>query len=223
MKPLLIAAMAGLALVPSAAALAQPSPPGPLTRGDVAATIGWLNGNKSEVQTASTNDWYDHGLYVGVAAGWYWTDHHKTQIEAGLTNSIDFQTYRSVPIGGTQGWGSSIFTYTLRRVAIGEHYQFFRNAWVHPHAGAGIDLTWERSLERADAIVGYDSTTRLTRELTPAGTVGPSTRLRVRPYVETGFKAYITPRVFFRGDLRVLARRGGFDEVLLRCGFGVDF
>lgn len=52
--------------------------------------------------------------------------------------------------------------------------------------------------------------------------LGPTTTLRVRPCLETGFKAYMTPRAYFRGDMRVLVHKG-IDEVLLRCGFGVDF
>lgn len=223
MKPLLLAVAAGVALAASTAHAQQPPPPtSPVARADVAGTIGWLNGNKTDIQAQSTNDWYNNGLYGGVQAGWYWTDHHKTEVEAGLTNGIDFRTYGSTTVNGSQEFRSSTFTYTLRRVAVGQHYQFFRNAWVHPHVGGGVDVTWERALEHADPIMAYDPVTGRSREVRPAGTFGPTTTVRVRPYVEAGFKAYITPRTFFRGDLRVLVR-GGVDEVLLRCGFGVDF
>ena len=222
MKPLLFAAIVAVALSVPAAALAQQAAPSPLARADVAGTIGWLSGNKSDVHTESNNDWYNRGLYVGAVGGWYWTDHHKTQFEAGLTNSIDFRTYGSTTINGSQGWSSSAFKFTLGRVAIGQHYQFFRNAWVHPHVGGGVDLTWERATEHAEPIMGFDPFTGRTKELRPGGTFGPSTTLHVRPYVETGFKAYASRRAFFRGDLRILAR-DGIDEVLLRCGFGIDF
>jgi hypothetical protein len=184
-------------------------------------TIGWLNGNKSDDQTDNYNDWYNRGLYVGAVGGWYWTDHHKTQVEAGITNTIRFRAYRSTVINGGQGWSASTFKFRLGRVAIGQHYQFFRNAWVHPHVGAGVDLTWERATEFAEPIIVYTPSTG-PRELRPAGTFGPTTTLRIRPYIETGFKAYASQHAFFRGDLRILAR-AGVDEVLLRCGFGIDF
>ena len=48
------------------------------------------------------------------------------------------------------------------------------------------------------------------------------TSTEVRPFVATGFKAYMTQRAFFRSDVRV-GVRDGVDEVLLRFGFGVDF
>jgi hypothetical protein len=213
----IVALLAGI--VP---AYGQPAPPPALMRGDVSGTIGWLNGRKVDVDAPSYNDWYNEGLYGGIKAGWYWTEHHKTEVEAGLTNDIDFYTYKSITINGARGYGSSEFTYALRRAAVGQHYQFLHNAWVHPHVGAGVDLTCERVTERAEPVVIYEPGSNLPRQLRPAGTFGPTTTLRVRPYVETGFKAYMSPRAFFRGDLRILTHKG-IDEVLLRCGFGVDF
>ena len=222
MKPLLLGVMVALATSLPSAALAQQPPAAPLARGDVAGTLGWLNGDKSDLESRSTNGWYNTGFYGGATAGWYWTDHHKTQVEAGATASISFYTYRLVTIGSVQASGSSRFVFALKRVALGQHYQFYRNAWVHPHVGAGVDLTWERTTEHADPIFGFDQVTRTSRLVRPGGTFGPTTKLLVRPYLETGFKAYMSPRTFFRGDTRVLVR-GGIDEILFRCGFGVDF
>ena len=214
MKPLLLLAMV---IASSLRAEAQIASPPPLMRGDVAGTVGWLNGDTGRDLTSG--DWYNRGLYLGGHAGWYWTEHHKTEIEAGLTNHIDLRAYETVAIDGFTAWSSSVITYALRRVAIGEHYQFGHNALLHPHLGAGLDLTWERIVERADPLIAFGPE---TRQLLPARTIGATTTLRARPYIEAGFKAYTSPRVFFRGDARVLLR-GGFDEVLLRCGFGVDF
>ncbi len=72
------------------------------------------------------------------------------------------------------------------------------------------------------AVSVFDQGAREARELRPAVTIGPTTTLQARPYVEAGFKTYLSARVFFRGDARVLVH-GGVDEVLLRCGFGFDF
>lgn len=222
MKPHIALIAVLLAVMFPAAAGAQSVPPLPLPRMDVTGTIGWLNGNKSDLDTASHNDWYNEGLYGAVQAGWYWTEHHKTEVEAGITNNIDLYTFRQSYSDGLQAWSSSNFTFTLRRFAIGQQYQGLHNAWVHPYAGAGVDLTWERSIEHADRVVAFDPRTGFQRELSPPRTIGPDTKLRVRPYVDTGFKAYMTPRSFFRGDMRLLVHKG-IDEVLFRCGFGIDF
>lgn len=208
------------ALVPELA-LAQAAPPS-MPRGEAGGTVGWLSGNKDGIDGRDSNDWYNQGLYGSVLAGWYWTEHHKTQVEFGVTNSIDFWAARTVTIDNVQGWGSSSYTIELRRAAVGQYYQFFRNQWVHPHVGVGADLTWERVTERAEPIFVYNPVARQTVQVVPGGTFGPSTKLRVRPYAETGFKAYMTPHAFFRGDMRVLVG-GGIDEVLFRCGFGIDF
>ena len=218
MKPSILAVAAVVTLAVPASLHAQQAP---LMRGDVAGTVGWLNGNKTEVHSQS-NDWYNRGLYLGAQAGWYWTDHHKTEVEAGITAPIDFWTYRSFTVDGVTAWGGSDFTYKLGRVAVGQHYQLLRNAWVHPYVGAGVDVTWERSTERAEPLIIYDYTGRGPREIRPGGTFGPDTTVRVRPYLQTGFKAYMNRRAFFRSDLRVLVR-DRLDEVLLRCGFGIDF
>lgn len=193
-----------------------------MARADAGASVGWLNGNKSALSDQSSNDWYNRGLYGAGTFGWYWTDHHKTEVEAGITNRADFYTYRLVTIGNITSPRTSEFTFRTRRVAVSERYQFFRNAWFHPHVGAGLDLTWETTTERVSAITIFDQQSRQSREIVPARDSGPETTLRARPFAETGFKAYFTPRAFFRSDIRVVARRG-VDEVLLRFGFGADF
>jgi hypothetical protein len=60
------------------------------------------------------------------------------------------------------------------------------------------------------------------RVILPEQREGPRTEVSVRPFLATGFKAYMTPRGFFRSDIRV-GFRGGADQVLLRFGFGIDF
>jgi hypothetical protein len=109
-----------------------------------------------------------------------------------------------------------------QNVAIAQQYQFFRNQWVHPHVGAGVDLARETTREDYQPVVVYDTVTRLSREIQSARIEGPDHRLIARPFVEAGFKAYMTRRAFFTGDSRVMVRHG-VDEVLFRFGFGVDF
>ena len=94
---------------------------------------------------------------------------------------------------------------------------------VHPHAGAGVDLTWETTTEKAEPVTCTRRPSLGSPGSSRAGTViGPDTALIVRPFGEVGFKCTFSPRSFLRSDLRLLVRRG-IDEVQVRFGFGVDF
>jgi hypothetical protein len=68
----------------------------------------------------------------------------------------------------------------------------------------------------------YDPTLRVPLETRPARTYPRETPRHTRPFAGFGFKSYMTPRSFFRSDVK-LVFRDGIDEVLLRLGFGVDF
>ncbi len=218
MKPLLLAAAVLACAWP---VRAQP-PSSPLMRGDASGTLGWLNGRKADVPGQVSGEWYSHGLSVGAGAGWYWTEHHKTEIEAAATSSIRHRVYATPLVDELRAVTTSVFTLTLRRVAVGQQYQFRHNAVFHPYVGAGVDLTWERVLQHDDAVSVFEQNAREPRELRPAVTIGPRTTLLARPYADLGFKAYLSPRAFFRAGARVLVH-GGVSEVLLRCGLGVDF
>ena len=203
-------------------ALAQPPQPSRLVRGDVSGLVGWLHVNKSDLNDQTDNDWYNRGLYGGGVAGWHWTDHHKTEIEAGASSTVRHESYRVIVVNGVQAAENSRFAFSTQRIALGQQYQFYRNAWFHPHAGAGVDLTWERTTQNIAPVYVFGPPLGRPGEIRPARVVGPDNDLRVRPFGEVGFKAYVSPRGFVRSDLRVLAR-GGIDEVQLRFGFGVDF
>jgi hypothetical protein len=226
MKLFMVLAVLVTGLTPAIAAAQAPTASAPtaavLPSRDVAVTLGWLNGNKSEVSAEDSNDWYNHGLYGGAMAGWYWTDHHKTELEVGISNTTDHYTYRNLVIANIPTFQLSELTFQTKRVAIGQQYQFYRNAWFHPHLTAGADFIWETTTAHDSAITTFDQQARQTRELRPARDTGPDTTLRVRPYAEAGFKAYMTPKSFFRSDIRFTAYHG-LDQVLLRFGFGVDF
>ena len=185
----------------------------PISRLDVAGNVGWLAAEIAE--ETRYDDWYSSG-YAGLTAGWYWTNHLKTEIEAGWSATDQRRSY--IPV---QQIGSAVIHRELEtdvatsRFALGQLYQFGRNAGFHPYLGAGADVTWERIDQRQLSYVGG----------VPPGNPQPfprRTETHVRPFVALGFKAYMTPRAFFRTDLKVVIR-GGADEVLTRFGFGVDF
>ncbi|HVL68152.1 MAG TPA: hypothetical protein VM364_12895 [Vicinamibacterales bacterium] len=206
-----------LAALPSGAAAQQ----GPLVRADLSGMLGWQLARTESPGPYPNRQW--HGdLFGGAAAGVYWTDHLKTELDFGA--ATEARAYRSYPIviEGRQVYRSSILTFSRRTLGISQQYQFFRNAWFHPHVAAGANVTWERQVEHVHPLVLFDPLTRESHRLEDAARAGPRTELTVRPFASGGFKAYFTRRAFFRADLR-LAVRNGIDESLLRAGFGIDF
>ena len=211
--PILLAA--SLALVVAAPAGAQP-----LARADVTGVAGWFNANQSVY--SSYNDWYNRSAYGGAILGWYWTDHLKTEVEFGATSLAELYAAQTIYIDGQQAYRSSQHRFSTRRITAGQQYQFFRNAWAHPHVAIGADMTWETHQQHDDPLSLYDQASRTSRVVQAARTIGPSTDLEVRPFAEVGTKLYLSPRAFFRSDLR-MTLHDGVDEVLLRFGLGVDF
>jgi hypothetical protein len=192
----------------------------PLMRGDLAGTVGWLSARTTIGSPGDHTDWHS-SLFGAASGGWYWTDHLKTEIDLGAGTRATAYRYRAITIDDRPNYLASETTFARRTLGISQQYQFFRNAWFHPHVAAGANLTWERTTEHFQAVLALDSPSR-QRVLVPERTDGPHTAMAIRPFVATGFKAYTTRRSFFRTDLRV-AFRGGADEALLRFGFGVDF
>jgi outer membrane protein with beta-barrel domain len=192
-----------------------------LPRADVHATAGWQNLRK-EQPIDSYNEWLNAILYGGAGAGWYWTDHLKTQIDFGAgTRDEQYQT-RQFVVDGQPAYASSRAAIRETNVSIGQQYQFFRNQWFHPHAGVGVELAHETTTQQYLAVTIYDPATRTSKLLSPEHAGGPEHRFLARPFAEGGFKAYMSRRAFFLGDMRVMFR-GGIDEVLFRAGFGIDF
>lgn len=209
-----------LAATPAIAQDAQP--PSPLSRADVTATLGWFNAEKGDIHDVrSYNDWYNRSLHAGFGAGWYWTDNLKTEVDFGATTKGRIYTSQRVLVDNRETYTNSQYFFSTRKIAVGQVYQFYRNQFFHPHLAAGVDVTWEKIREESDGIYVFDPVNRVSRRETPPFT-RRDTDVIARPYAAAGFKAYMSPRAFFRSDLRVTVR-GGIDEVLLRFGFGVDF
>lgn len=203
----------------SSTVLAQPPPP--VMRADLAGSLGWLSMNK-EIPGPYQGDDRQDSLFGAVSAGWYWTDHLKTEVDFGAGSRASAFRGRPVVIDGSPTYEFVESTFSRRALGVSQQYQFFRNAWFHPHVAAGVDITWERTTDHTQPIVVYDDRSRSGRVVQPERTDGPRTDTTVRPFFATGFKAYMTQRGFFRSDLR-LAIRDGVDDVLLRFGFGIDF
>jgi hypothetical protein len=210
-------------LLGSALAGAQEPPTGPLNRGDVHFVVGWQNLHKPQEPEQSYGNWLNGIFFGGGGAGWYWTDNLKTQVDVGGGTRARQYRYSPIVVGGlTTGAGSSRLNVQQQSVAVAQQYQFFRNQWFHPHLGAGVEIARETTREEYDPIFFFDPITRVSRQTSPARIEGPDHRFVARPFVETGFKAYLTRRAFFTGDARLMFRTR-VDEVLFRAGFGIDF
>jgi outer membrane protein with beta-barrel domain len=203
-----------------AVAAAQDPHPAPLARGDVHFVMGWQN--LHQAQSPSSDDWINDIFYGGLGAGWYWTDHLKTQVDFG--GGTRGQQYRYDPSFATSGQsgGFSRLSVNQSSLAISQQYQFFRNQWFHPHVAGGVDIARQTTTEQYDPIFVFDPVARTSRQISPARVEGPDHHIIATPFVETGFKAYMNRRAFFTSDMRLMARHG-IDQVLFRLGFGIDF
>jgi hypothetical protein len=205
----------------AAMAHAQTAPPRqPVTRADAMGTIAWFNADKGGLDRY--NDWYNRSIYGGASFGWYWTDNLKTEIDGGVSSKVELEVYNFSNINNRTIQSESTYHFATRRIAFGQQYQFYRNVWFHPFVAAGVDLTWERINQEDGLETVFDSTTRQTQITHFEVVHPPRTELRTRPFATFGFKTYMTPRSFFRTDMK-LVFRGGLDELLMRFGIGVDF
>jgi outer membrane protein W len=204
-------------------AAAQNDAVAPLRRVDAGAYFGWFGGNKSDLN--AYEHWYKDAWHGSLSAGYYWTEHLKTELDFCGTSRADLYG-RPVTFQTPTGTGLSNIhhEFSTRSLTLVQHYQFGRNAWFHPTLGAGVALTWETERRQIPPLYFYDTSSRVptSRLIEPARTEGPETRLRAGALATAGFKAYVSERAFFRSDGRVSVR-DGVDDVTVRFGFGVDF
>lgn len=206
-------------LAGSRQALAQQAPP--VVRTDMAGTIGWLSMHKGASGPYGGDNWHD-SFFGAVSAGWYWADHLKAELDLGGGTRASAYSSEQILIEGRPTYTVTETTFSRRTLGISQQYEFFHNVWFHPHLAVGANITQEHLTAETQPIVLYNEVSRTNRVVAQARTDGPRNEISVRPFVATGFKAYMTPRGFFRSDLRV-AFHGGIDEAVLRFGFGIDF
>ena len=189
-------------------------------RGDAAGTFGWLAARTGLSSSAGT-DW-GNSLFGAASTGWHWTDNLKSEIDFGAGTEAHGYETQQLTSGGRISYVPVESRFARRTLGLSQQYQFFHNAWFHPHLAAGANFSWDRRTDEIGPIYAYDEVTRTTRLVELLRTDGPRTTFRIRPFVAVGYKAYLTQRAFFRNDLRV-AFQGGISETTLRLGFGFDF
>jgi hypothetical protein len=197
----------------------------PAARTDVTATIGWL-GLDTGTHRFGGNQW-DGTFIGGLSAGWYWTEHLKTEVDLGGATEAEGFDSVSTRTEGTFVNRYRRFTIQRRTVGLAQQYQFGRNAWFHPHVAAGVSIAFDTRMDRYEPTYGHDPVTRTSYLIEPGRTEGPTRTTTVRPFLSGGFKAYMTPRLFVRSDVRAgVGTRGvarGIDELMARIGMGIDF
>ena len=221
MNRLTLLAAASLVLGMAPRLLAQDQPPPPrLMRGDISGTVGWVSIDKSDVR--SYNDWHSQ-LGVSGGAGWYWTDHHKTQVEvAATTGATVYSSEQIVVSPQQQTFLTTVRQYESQRVSLTQLYQFRRNEWVHPFLGAGLDIVREQSSRRDDPAYWYDPISRQSRLAREPVQHGKRSEVTARAVLTAGVKAYFSRKVFALTDLLVGIGGQRTEDVQWRVGLGAD-
>ena len=190
-------------------------------RGDISGTVSWVTLNKSDVR--SYNDWHSQ-FGVSGGAGWYWTDHHKTQVEFAATTAASVYSSEPFVVGPQQQtFVTTVRSYESQRVSLTQLYQFRRNEWVHPFLGAGLDIVREQSSGRDDPAFWYDPIVRQSRLARDSVRYGTQSEIAARAVLTAGVKAYFSRKVFAVTDLRVAVSSHRAEDTQWRFGLGADF
>jgi hypothetical protein len=192
-----------------------------IPRNDATLSLGWSG---SEYGLEEYDPWRG-SLFVGFSSGRYWTDHVKTDIEAGWHSRSKTETFQDIRVGGLQTYGIATFQVRDLRLTIAPTYQFGRNQWVHPYIGAGTDIIHRKSVLDRPAQARFQTGPVAGRP--PVNVTVPAlserdSRVLIRPFVKTGVKMYATERGFFVTELK-LGFAPGLDHALWKFGAGFDF
>lgn len=212
---LTVAFLVLLILAPAASGQSPTTPLTPLVRADLAASAGLFTADRKTIEACCSSSSWSAGLFKGAGAGLYWTDHLKTEAEVAFPGQTQSYNYFSERIAANQyRYTQEKHSYSDRRVSLAQVYQFGRNATFHPFVLGGVDVDRER-----ETVERYVST--------PAGRIdeirSDATTTRARPFAGVGFKAYMSERAFFRGEIRVAGKNGRADQLVWKAGVGIDF
>lgn len=190
-----------------------------LPRTDVTASTGWIGANYPSTPTYGR--WLG-SLFGGVSVGRYWTDHLKTEVEAGWLSAVKSQNYDAVPVGADRVFVESDYVMKDLRLSLSQSFQFGRNAWVHPFLGAGVDIDYLRSTENRSPQQGFVYTGSQSRSVFVPGAQEHETSLRAVPFAKGGAKFYVSDRAFIVQEFK-FGIADGLDHFLWKTGFGIDF
>jgi hypothetical protein len=192
------------------------------SRWDAAAQVTWL-GEQRQDRLNQWDRWFNVASGGGIV-GYYWTSHFKTEFD--ISTSTEGETYSIEPIllpGATVPlFLQRDHEYRITTASAGLIGQFFENAWFHPFVGAGIELIREREHVETAVPIGPPRDPRAPA-IIPVPQSETRERYGARPYLATGFKAYVSESAFIRTDIRTSWSSDGLAALAWRSGVGVDF
>lgn len=210
-----VLACLAFAVVPASTLAEQPKPP----RADASATVGWLHSNVSDISDRF-DGWDNRRAVLNGQAGFYWTEHWKTEVAAERSNAQERWNNSSVQLpGGVMAFRASEHLIQDTRVSVGQFYQFGHNAWTHALLGAGLSVTRRHTVTNIQPLIRYDRPTPVTVD---PGYTSASNSTRVNLFATAAMKGYVAPRVFVRADLQADFNLD-LQAVVMRIGVGVDF
>ena len=177
---------------------------------DASALVGWLT-HRPPPAGVGADDW-NHRWYGGAQAGYYWTEHLKTELEVGLTNEGSTFVAVQAPRPNPPLVRFERRFYRDVKLSLGQSWQFFRNQWVHPFIGGGVDLDRERLRREVEAF----------GDTPPQFSVTEERHWRAKAFAAAGAKLYFTAKGFVRLDAHVASGRSG-QHLVFRVGVGGDF
>ncbi len=190
-------------------------------RWDISAHVTWL-GERRPNDLVQWDQWFNVAS-GGAIVGYYWTSHFKTEFDVSTSSEGDTYSFDLIAPPGS----ATILPlqrdhhFRVTTASAGAIGQLFENAWFHPFVGAGLEIVREREHIETSLPIG------LTRDprMPSIPDFQPETRERygARPYLATGFKAYVSERAFIRTDIRTSWSSGGLAALAWRSGVGVDF
>jgi opacity protein-like surface antigen len=210
-----------LTLAVPAAAAAQEARRGPdLPRVDVVGLVGWSGAQVDDLPFNVYRDWDSTGV-AGLGVGFYATEYLK--FEGEFSGSGTRELYGSFQQFADRNVTRYIYQehrVRTRTLSVTGLYQFLHNSWVHPFAGVGVDVDWERRMTESRIRTQFSGPPFTSTEESLPDTTERDERVRVA--LMTGAKLYVTQRTFIRSDVRVAFGRS-VTGVRWRFGAGVDF
>ena len=214
MRVLLAALICGAA---PALAAAQ-TPPALLPANDTIIAIGWA-GSDHEIHDQRR---WQGSLLVALSGGHYWTDHLKTEFDAGWNGGRLDDVYETIERQGSHTYALWDYRADDIRIGVSQLYQFGRNAWIHPYVGVGADIVRRQTaLDRA----AQSRTVFLQNRTIPVNIPAASERkttVFAHAVLKSGLKMYVTEKAFFNTELKFGLRRD-VDHLVWKLGMGVDF
>jgi hypothetical protein len=196
--------------------------PASASRWDAAGQVTWL-GERRPNPSIQWDPWFNIASGGGII-GYHWTPHLKTEFDLSTSTEGERYTYETIVIPGAT---IPLFLqrdheFRVTTASAGLIGQFFENAWFHPFIGAGVELTREREHIETTLPIGPPRDPRAA-PLFQEPQTETLERYRARPYVATGFKAYVSERAFIRSDIRTSWSSDGLAALAWRSGVGFDF